>query len=231
MGLSHSPSVVTNGIILYVDPANDKSYGGSKTGTSWIDIISGGVFTLQNGMSYSTSNLGTFNLDGTDDYASLTRGDIGGSSAFTMSAWIKMSEFTKYSGAVSFGSSGGGKSAYIGTVTAVQAGTKDSIGGGFYGFNVGTGATTINTWLMLTFTYSGGTNGTMSFYINDSLSTTATYNSTPSIETTGCSVGRIGTDTGYNFKGSVGPVVAYGRSITLPELKRNFKALRGRFGV
>lgn len=231
MGLSHSPSVVTGGLVLYLDPANDKSYGGSKTGTTWIDPISGGILNLQNGMSFSNSNLGIFNLDGVDDYASITRGDIGGSSAFTVSAWIKASTITKYSGAVSFGTSGSGKSAYIGTVGVAQAGSTNSIGGGFYGFNVGTGVTSLNTWFMLTFTYGGGSNGTISFYLNDSLSIAATYNSEPSIDTSNFSVGRIATDTTYNFHGSVSAVMCYNRSIQLPDIKKNFKALRGRFGL
>ena len=36
MGLAHSPSIVTDGLVLCVDAANTKSYPGS--GTTWTDI-------------------------------------------------------------------------------------------------------------------------------------------------------------------------------------------------
>ena len=36
MGLNHSPSIVTNGLTLYLDAGNPKSYPGS--GTAWNDL-------------------------------------------------------------------------------------------------------------------------------------------------------------------------------------------------
>jgi hypothetical protein len=69
MGLSHSPSIVTNGLVLCLDAANPKSYPGS--GTTWTDL-SGNVNngTLTNGPTYSSANGGSIVFDGVDDYAS-----------------------------------------------------------------------------------------------------------------------------------------------------------------
>lgn len=62
-----TPSLVTDGMILYLDAANPRSYGGS--GTTWYDISGNNNHaTLVNGVTYSTTNGGIFNLDGTDDY-------------------------------------------------------------------------------------------------------------------------------------------------------------------
>jgi hypothetical protein len=36
MGLNHSPSIVTNGLTLYLDSVNSKSYPGS--GTTWTNL-------------------------------------------------------------------------------------------------------------------------------------------------------------------------------------------------
>ena len=36
MALAHSPRIVTDGLVLYLDAANTKSYSGS--GTTWTDI-------------------------------------------------------------------------------------------------------------------------------------------------------------------------------------------------
>lgn len=62
-----APSLVTDSMILYLDAANPRSYGGS--GTTWYDISGNNNHaTLVNGVTYSTTNGGIFNLDGTDDY-------------------------------------------------------------------------------------------------------------------------------------------------------------------
>ena len=67
MGLAHSPSIVTNGLVLALDAANRKSYPG--TGTTWTDISgNGNSGTLVNGPTYSSANGGSIVFDGTNDY-------------------------------------------------------------------------------------------------------------------------------------------------------------------
>ena len=71
MGLSHSPSIITQNLVLCLDAANSKSYPGS--GTTWYNLIPGGVNgTLTNGPTYSSANGGVIALDGVNDYISLT---------------------------------------------------------------------------------------------------------------------------------------------------------------
>lgn len=67
MALYHSPLVVTNGLILYLDAGNTKSYPGS--GTTWYDLSgNGNNFTLYNGVGFSTESGGCLTFDGIDDY-------------------------------------------------------------------------------------------------------------------------------------------------------------------
>ena len=67
MALSHSPSIVTNGLVLCLDAANSKSYPGS--GTTWTDLSGrGNNGTLVNGVGYNSGNLGSLVFDGVDDY-------------------------------------------------------------------------------------------------------------------------------------------------------------------
>ena len=54
MGFNYSPKIVTNGLVLYLDAANSKSYPGS--GTTWSDLSRGG----NNG---TLNNTFTFNAD------------------------------------------------------------------------------------------------------------------------------------------------------------------------
>ena len=67
MALVHSPSIVTNGLVLCLDAANRKSYPGS--GDIWTDLSgNGNTGTLTNGPTYSSVNGGSIVLDGTNDY-------------------------------------------------------------------------------------------------------------------------------------------------------------------
>jgi len=65
MGLSHSPSIVTDGLVLCLDAANRRSYPGS--GTSWTDIKRKSDRTLTNGAEYNSDFGGNINFDGTND--------------------------------------------------------------------------------------------------------------------------------------------------------------------
>lgn len=68
MGLAHSPSVVTDGLVLYLDAGNTKSYPGS--GTAWTDLSGrGNNGTLTNGPTYSLDNGGVILMDRSDDFA------------------------------------------------------------------------------------------------------------------------------------------------------------------
>jgi hypothetical protein len=60
--------IVTNGLVLYLDAANTKSYPG--TGTSWLDLSkNNNTSTLTNGPIFSSSNGGNILFDGAGDYS------------------------------------------------------------------------------------------------------------------------------------------------------------------
>ncbi len=66
MGTKYNPSAARNGLLICVDPANISSYSG--TGFTARGLVSGIGATLVNGIGFSSSNSGTFMLDGTNDY-------------------------------------------------------------------------------------------------------------------------------------------------------------------
>lgn len=67
MGFFRGPTIVRDGLVLYLDAANTKSY--PTTGTTWFDLSGGGYNgTLTNGPTFITSNKGSLVFDGTDDY-------------------------------------------------------------------------------------------------------------------------------------------------------------------
>jgi hypothetical protein len=67
MGIGYNTSVVRDGLVLYLDAANRKSYPGS--GTTWFDLSgNGNNVTLFNGVAYDSITK-SFLFDGVNDYA------------------------------------------------------------------------------------------------------------------------------------------------------------------
>ena len=70
MTLAHNPRIVTDGLVLCLDAANPRSYSGS--GTVWTDLSGNGRNgTLLNGVGYSADNKGAMTFDRIDDYVVL----------------------------------------------------------------------------------------------------------------------------------------------------------------
>ena len=86
MAFNYSPKIVTDGLVLYLDAANTKSYVSGST--TWTDISRGGNNgTLVNGPTFSTSGSGAIRFDGVDDYVTGSITPLSGS-AFTICTWI-----------------------------------------------------------------------------------------------------------------------------------------------
>ncbi len=81
-----STSVVTSGLVLYLDAGNTASYPG--TGTTWTDLSgSANNSTLTNGPTFGS---GAFTFDGTDDYGTLTPAKLPtGTTDRTIMAFVK----------------------------------------------------------------------------------------------------------------------------------------------
>lgn len=74
MSYSYGKSIVTDGLVFYVDAANENSYSGS--GTTWTDLIGSNNGTLTNGPTYNSGNGGSIVFDGTNDYVALGEGGL-----------------------------------------------------------------------------------------------------------------------------------------------------------
>lgn len=75
MGTKYNPRIVTNGLMMYVDAANPRSYPG--TGNTWYDLSGNNYnMTLVNGVGFSTVNGGVLLTDGTNDTIDLSTFDI-----------------------------------------------------------------------------------------------------------------------------------------------------------
>jgi hypothetical protein len=91
MATLYSPRIVTDGLVLYLDAANYRSYPGS--GTTWTDVSgNGNNGTLTNGPIFDTANGGNFSFDGVDDFVDIPRTNIDYTplDSFTMGVWAKV---------------------------------------------------------------------------------------------------------------------------------------------
>ena len=97
MALSHSPRIVTDGLILCLDAANKRSYPGA--GTTWTDLTANknnGTLTNMDSSNFSSDGAGSLVFDGTDDYVDLGS-QVANLSTFTLSYWINPNLFASTS--------------------------------------------------------------------------------------------------------------------------------------
>lgn len=220
MALSHSPSIVTDSLILYLDAANTKSYPG--TGTVWSDLSgNGNTGTLVNGPTYSSANGGSIVFDGTNDTVNCGNAASLQITVGTISAWINATS---------------DNSGYNGIITKQNAWglfVKDNI---LISYDWGnssdrsTGVTVGNgTWkyIVMSFTETIGTpSNNAIIYVNGSaVLTTTVKNVNQSVQVT--------TDGNASqcMSGNISQIAIYNRVLSSTEVTQNFNALRGRFGL
>ena len=83
--------IVSTNIVLDLNATNSSSYGGS--GTTWSDISgNSNNGTLENGVSYSSTDGGYLIFDGSDDFVSFTASSdfAVGTGDFTSESWIQL---------------------------------------------------------------------------------------------------------------------------------------------
>ena len=64
MDFHYSPRIVKDGLVLYLDGANTRSYSG--TGSTWYDLVGDNNGSI-NGPVFDTADFGGFIFDGVDD--------------------------------------------------------------------------------------------------------------------------------------------------------------------
>jgi hypothetical protein len=253
VALSHSPSIVTNGLILCLDAANPKSYPGS--GTTWTDLSgNGNTGTLTNGPTYSSANLGSIKFDATDDYVVINDSNtLDLTTALTLSIWFNRGDILTLSA--------GDQHNYI------VKGNTQAPGGDQINYSVGIATTggrdgryfwrhdlvsatntfappsslfSANQWYNLVITHVSGstpipylngvvqTNWTMTSGSASNPLVANTYKTTISgdAERPAPESNRAAT-----FNGRMSNVSIYNRALTAAEVRQNFNALRGRFGI
>ena len=221
MGLSHSPSIVFNGLVLYLDAANPRCYAGSGlTANGLVDSISG---TLVSGVGFTSLNSGSFILDGTNDYIDVPINPGLFTTEGTMIIWLKNDEATPASasntGFMCFSS--GGFNDHYPWVDGL--GYLSTFRNNRVGLTLSTSVTITNIHMVCVTSNSSE----WKLYQNAVLQYTTSSSGSVTMSNT-----RIGYSISqdYNYKGKVYSFSLYNRALTAAEILQNYDAIKGRFG-
>ena len=220
MAYFHSPKIVTDGLVLYLDAANTKSYPGS--GTTWSDLSgNGNNGTLVNGPTFDSENGGSIVFDGSSRRTTLTLpfGQLGFT---TLSIWYSRVEGnSSTSWRTLFATTNTNVHHLISQNTTRVLGVFDGsfrsfgytplIDGKFHNYSV---------------IYQSGTNATL--YVDGIFF--STINIILNLETS--PIGSIGNwNSGNYWAGNISLTQIYNRALSAQEILQNYNATKGRYGL
>ena len=220
MGVSYNPKTVTDGLILYVDAANPKSYPGA--GLTWTDLSGNGRnLTLSANTSFTADKGGGLTFI-TDSNASVST-TFSISSGFTLSVWVKhatlgTAEIQRYI-----------------TISPDAAGLRKN----------STTATRLQTYFLNSTATLRQTELDGQIFINNYYNFTSTYDGTVlRLYNNGVQVSSLTTTDimrtptaiqlsaiGESMLGNIYAAKVYNRALSATEIQQNFNALRGRFSL
>jgi hypothetical protein len=222
MALGHGANIVRDGLVLHLDAANPKSYPG--TGTVWKDLSgSGNNGTLVNGVGYSTDNKGSMVFDGVDDYADSSQNVVIDFTSFSISVWFKSTQSADAK-IIS--------NAWIyHPIQTLNGRMRVCVNG----CTAGSTFVNDNVWRMATVT---GNSTFTRLYLNNSTIPEISQSSLSVIQNSIIDIGKVsnigrpsGTSVLFPFAGNISDVQIYNRALSAAEIKQNFEALRGRYGI
>lgn len=223
MSVKNRNSVVTDGLVFYVDAGNEDSYPGS--GTTWSDLMDGKQASLINSPTYDPGNAGSIVFDGTDSYITVSQssGDFS-QSPMTTEHWVKFDQFN-----------GGGdmllmdRSAYNGSngiETFISGGSNViSVRGAGTAILNSSGVVSTGVWTHICIVFDGAT---AYIYINGQLDNSGTINSVQN-STHDLHIGNYPSLPAYNFDGNWATLAIYHKALSASEVLQNYNALKNRF--
>jgi hypothetical protein len=219
MGIAYNTSIVLDGLVFALDAANSRCYSGS--GITFDGLISGTGGTLVNGVGFTSSNNGSFILDGTNDWINVPSNPSFAFDNFTMSAWFKSSDKSRYNDIISRYS--------LGIVTVL---IYSDITTGSFVFDVGpsrlrdTSSDIVNgVWNYVTARRSSGN---LEVFINGIRSNFTVSTANGFIDADRWRIGT--TNASGDFANcNISQVQFYNRALSAQEIKQNYNATKKRY--
>jgi hypothetical protein len=220
MGIDYNSITTTDGLVLYLDAGNTRSYPGS--GTVWSDLSTlSNNSSLTNGPVYNSSNGGSIVFDGSNDFITVNNdANILSTTAYTKIAYFYVTNFATSNNIISGGVSGQ-HAFWLQSLQKLYAGHNGS-----WSTVVGNTTLSLNTWYCGAVSYNNSTGWKL--YLNGIEDGTSANTTT----FTGNSEIRIGSyGSGNNFTGRITGVQVYNRTLTAQEILQNYNATKRRYGL
>ena len=228
MSYSYGKSIVTDGLVFYVDAANDNSYAGS--GTDWANLSGSATATLGGIPTHSSNNGGYFSFDGTDDHVATTY-NATGSIDVTYCFWARITAFAPtggFGGNILDQSTGGtGFGVRTNGSGVIQTFVRNSNASATNIDSTFTGLST-NTWYYVCLKY---TTNTLTSYLNGSVNATTsiTLDTINSDTANDLEIGGRNDTASDYFEGDIACVQLYTKPLSDTEVLQNYNALKNRF--
>jgi len=235
VGLNHSPSIVTNGLVLCLDAGNTKSYSGSGSIVNDLSTYKTNATIYQ-----ATYQSGYFLFDGVDDNIYISSPITNAPQLYNLTNILTQE-------VIFYPASTGGDD----TPALVRCGLGGDLSFGFlfdrinsrvfFHWYDGTfqssyssnNIVTLDAWNSITIVRNASN---VSFYANGIFINTNTGITNPTVSpgNIGFGAARSGTTvgtTGQDLAGRIASIKIYNKALSGVEVLQNFNALRGRFGI
>jgi hypothetical protein len=230
MAFNYSPKIVTDGLVLYLDAANSRSYPG--TGTAWNDLSrSGNNGTLANGPTFSPANGGSIVFDGVNDEGLINNNSTLNFDTGSFSVCIVASRSVGSSSVLRALAKGAGND------TAGQAGYFIGASSTLWIFSVNPSGTRRTISSPMTYnqpTYICGVwgdGGLQKLYINGELKSSSTLTSGSTTGASNLSIGFRESNSDLYWQGTIAQTSIYNRALSATEILQNYNATKTRFGL
>lgn len=236
--LSAQPGqIITDGLQLRLEPQLTASYPGS--GTSAYDLSPNRyTATLVNGVTYSTARAPSFGFNGATNYRYINTGQYLSSETFTLSSWFKSSTTALFQMLFSKETTTGTPWNYRLFLNQTSGSIQGDIAVTNLNYNSIGGSTNLcdGVWHNAVFVRSVALD-TLYMYVDGALVNSQTDTTTGAMSNNqnvwiGLSAFTGASATGsYPVNGQIGQSLIYNTALSADQVKQNFNAMRGVYGV
>lgn len=230
MSYYNGPRALTDGLVMYFDAGNQKSYPSS--GTSWYDLSgTGNTGTLTNGPTFTNTSGGGVVFDGVNDYVNIPNASsLNPTSAVTLCSVFRINGMGSNYAPIIFKQNTrtsfyeqyqlGANSTTVFANMSNSAGTQKGAGAN-YSFGTTMHATAV-------FNVVGGQ---ILFYVNGVLTQTTSITISFDVSTEPVRIGGATKDYIGYASGSIYTAQIYNKALSGTEVLQNYHAVKGRFGI
>ena len=223
MAVGYNPKIVTDNLVLALDSVNTKSYSGS--GNTWYDLSGKENDGTISGATHTSGVGGYFDFDGSNDYVSHSNDSFVSNGGATLECW-----FNADTGSADRSLINHSGFSYFNLLRSsnnkIRLEYKSTSANNTQLFSSSTISTGIWYHVVSVVDSTGAR-----IYIDGELDASNTTPQNLGTVSSTLYVGGYSSSSQYRFDGKIAMVKRYDKPLTASEVKQNFNASRGRYGI